>query len=176
MGMGNIWIMKLSHLCALALTLVASACGSGDKDWTQRPLKTVTGTTKEVAFSIELPDGMEKQDDGGMVRFDFHIDGRHKTPEISVGTADYAPTLDDYLKTEPGVTNWIRKDTLPDGYIVSYENSSYKGREDYLVFARRAIGGKTLTCNARVTPWTKGATTKDKLPALEKICLSLKPS
>lgn len=160
---------------ALTLYLTLAGCG-GDKVWSDRALKTVTGTVDGTGFTIEVPDGMHRTDEPTRVQFDFEISGRTKTPDITVNTDKYAPTLDDFIKSEPNVTNWVRKDALPDGYIATYENSSYKGREDYLVYVHRVIGGKSLTCSARVTPWTKGATTKDKLPALEKICLSLKPN
>ncbi|MDB4955492.1 MAG: hypothetical protein JWO36_3061 [Myxococcales bacterium] len=158
----------------LMLCVAATACAGGGDDWTKKPLKTVSGTAGGVPFSIELPDGMREKVDGKDVRYDFHIDDRTKTPEITVSAGGYAKTLDDYMKTEPGVDNWLRKETLPDGYVVSYENSSYKGKEDYLVYVYRTFGDKVMTCHARVTPWTKGAAVKDKVPLIEKMCLSMK--
>ena len=157
--------------------VMAAACGKGDgDDWSTKPLKTVSGTTKGIAFTIDLPDGMRQKVDDDNVRYDFLVGDYAKTPEIIVGATGWAKTLDDYLKTETETKNWLRKEALPDGYITSSENSSYPGKEDYLVYVYRTFGDKTLTCHARVTPWTKGAQVKDKVPLVEKMCLSMKPA
>src|SRR4051812_18926323 len=157
---------------AAVVLLVAAACGKGSgDDWTKRPVKTQSATVKGVAFTIDLPDGMRKKEEPDEVRWDFLVDGYAKTPEVSVSATGWADSLDKYLETEKDVTNWLRKDSLPDGYVVSYENSSYKGKEDYLIYVYKKTGDKVLTCHARVTPWTKGASTKDKVPAVEKMCL-----
>lgn len=57
---------------------------------------------------------------------------------------------------------------------MSAENSYYKGKEDYTVHLEKAVGDKSLHCNARVTPFTRGEKMKDKLPQVEAMCLSLK--
>ena len=62
-----------------------------------------------------------------------------------------------------------------DGYVAAFENSSYKGKEDYVLHAQRYVGDSALTCNARVYPMKKGENVKDKLlPLVQKMCLSLK--
>ncbi len=162
----------------LILALAAAACGKGGgDDWTKRLVKPVTGTAGGIAFTIDLPEGMRQKPDGDDVKFDFLVGEYAKTPSFTIGSAAFAKTLEDYVKFESKVDNWLRKDALPEGgYVVSYENHNYKGKEDYLVYVYRPVGDKALTCSARVTPWTKGASVKDKVPLVEKACLSLKPA
>lgn len=162
-------------LAALVITL-AAACGGGGpgSDWTKKPIETVPIEVDGTKLTIDVPKGMRLEAESGGVTFDFHVGGYVKTPRISVRSGGFAATLEDYVKGEPQVDNWVRKDALPDGYVVSYENSAYKGQEDYLVFVHRTLGDKVFTCSLRVTPWARGATVKDKLPLAEKICLSLK--
>jgi len=165
--------MRIAWVCVLA----AAACGTGSgDDWTKKPVKPVSATVKGIPFTIELPEGMRQKAEADEVRWDFHVDGYAKTPEVTVSAAGWADSLEKYLETEKSVDNWLRKDSLPDGYVVSYENSAYKGKEDYIVYVYKKAGDKVLTCSARVTPWTRGAKTKDKVPLVEKMCLSLKPA
>jgi hypothetical protein len=166
--------MRNLTVCALALAI---GCGKGGgDDWTKKPTKQVSGTVKGQAFTIEIPDGMRQKAEADEVRWDFLVDGYAKTPEITVRAGGWADSLDKYVETEKSVDNWLRKEATADGYIASYENHNYKGKEDYLVYAYKKVGDKVLTCSARVTPWTRGATTKDKVPLIEKMCLSLKPA
>ena len=159
----------------LLAILGAAACGGGKKaDWTSRPIKTVSATTGGVAFTIDLPDGMRQKDDKDEVEWDILDDGRVHTPELDVSAGAYAKTIDEYVKTEPNVKTWLRKDKLADGYVVSHENDAYEGKDDWIVYAYRELGGKVLTCHARVTPWAPGETAKDKVPLVEKMCLSIK--
>lgn len=156
------------------LLLAIAACGGKDGDWTSKPIKPVSSTAGGVAFTIDVPDGMRMRPDGDRVTFDFDVDGRVHTPELTISAVGYADTLDDYVKTEPHVDTWLRKDKLADGYVASYENSAYKGKDDWIVYAYRKFGDKVLTCNGRVTPWAHGDTAKDKVPLVEKMCLSIK--
>ena len=159
------------------LVLVA-ACGSkgAGEDWTRRATKPVTATVDGVKFSIDLPEGMREKDAPEEVTFDFHVtidgEGYTKTPEFHVRTDKYGDkTLDDFVKNwGKDVTVWLRKEAQPDGYLASYENPAYKGKDDYLVERH----GDGLQCSARVTPWNRGDTVKDKVPLIEKMCLSLK--
>ena len=164
--------MRMLAICLV----VAAACGGKGEDWTKRPLKQVIATSGGIKFTIEVPDGMRQRPDGDGVQWDFLIDDRVFTPDITVRAGGYAKTLDEYVATDKTVDQWIRKDTLPDGYIATNENPSYKGREDYLVYVYKKVGDSALTCHARVTPWRKGGKTKDQLPQLEKICLSMTPA
>jgi hypothetical protein len=158
----------------LCLIIAAGCGGGGGDDWTKRPVKPVSATVEGIAFAIELPEGMRLKAKPDEARWDFLVGEYAKTPEITVREGGFAKTLEDYLKVEPKVDNWLRKETLPDGYIVSNENDAYKGQEDYLVYVYKTFGDKVLTCHARVTPWERGATVKDKVPLVEKMCLSMK--
>jgi hypothetical protein len=159
----------------IGTSLCAAACGKGGGgDWTSRPIKPITVTVDGVKLTIDAPDGMRQKEDHGQLRLDF-LDGEYvKTPDITIGIGGYAKTIDDFVKTEPKVDSWVRKEALPDGYVASYENPTYKGKEDYLVYVNRTLGDKVVTCNVRLTPWDRGATVKDKIPQAEKICLSIK--
>ena len=160
----------------LAAVCVVAACGGGGEDWTKKPTETVSGKVDGVAFTIEVPKGMRQKAEADELRFDFLVDDRVFTPDIVIREGAFAKTLDDYVKGEPKVASWIRKESLADGYVVSYENPNYKGKEDYLVYAIKTVGDKVLTCSGRVTRWSKDDKVKDKVPALEKVCLSIKPA
>lgn len=169
-------IRAIVFACALA------ACGKkgAPEDWTKRPVKTTTASVRGIKFSIDLPEGMRQKDERDEAVWDFLVEmgGEKyaKTPEIRIKSGQYADkTLEDAMKSpiRQKVTNWVRKDTLPDGYIIAFENDMYKGKEDYIV--ERYIGSEpSLECWIRVSPWTRGATVKDKLPQVEKICESVK--
>jgi hypothetical protein len=172
-------VMKISA-SVLLVSLVACGGNNGPESWTKRPVKTVTGTVEGIKFSIDLPDGMRQKDEKDEAVWDFLVEHGgekySKTPEIRIKSGKYADkTLEDAMKSpvRSNTTNWVRKDTLPVGYIVAYENGAYKGKEDYIV-ERYIAGEPSLECSIRVTPWTRGATVKDKLPQAEKICESLK--
>jgi hypothetical protein len=169
-------VMSRHAACAAALALATlTACGKkGGSDWTQRPIKTISGTVDGIAFTIDVPDGMRQKAKPDELALDF-LDGEYaKSPDVWIRSGTSGKTLDDYVKSEPNVTVWLRKESLPDGYIASHENAAYKGTDDWIVAAVRTGGGKVLSCNARVTPWEPGATAKDKVPLVEKMCLSLK--
>ena len=155
----------------LALAVLA-ACGGGGGDWTTRAVKPVAASFNGKAFTIDLPEGMRQKADKYEVRWDFLEGDYVKTPEITVSDTAGWKTLEDYAKSNPKVATYVRKDALPDGFIVAHENDSYPGKEYYLVYMVKAGWG----CSARVTPWSKGDSVKDKLPAVEQMCLSLKPT
>ena len=159
---------------ALAIILTAACGGGSDSDWTKKGTETVSIDVEGSKLTIDVPKGMRMKSESDGVTFDFLVGEYVKTPDISIREGGFAATIDDYVKGEAKVDNWLRKDTLPDGYIVSYENSAYKGKEDYVVFAHRTLGDKVFTCSVRVTPWSRGAKVKDKVPLAEQICLSLK--
>jgi hypothetical protein len=156
----------------LAVLVLLAACGGGGGDWSARKVAPVTGTFNGKAFTIELPQGMTQTPSKYEVTFDFREDGRVHTPSVTVSDSAGWKTLDDYVKSETKVSTWVRKDTLPNGFIAAHENTAYPGREDYVVYS--VIDG--WGCMVRVTPWKKGDSVKDKLPAAEQMCLSLKPA
>ena len=157
--------MKLAALVLLA------ACGGGGGDWTTHKVAPVKATFNGKAFTIDLPEGMTQKESKYEVSWDFREGGRVHTPSVTVSDGAAWKTLDDYVKSEPKVTTWERRDTLPNGFIVAHENTTYVGKEDYVVYA--VVDG--WGCMVRVTPWKKGDSVKDKLPAVEQMCLSLKP-
>lgn len=166
------WVL----ITSLAATTGCSKSSGGMSDWTKLPVKTVSATVKGLAFTIDLPEGMRQTLDRDDVAFDFHVNGRVYTPSFTISAGSVAMTLDDYVKFQNKVENWLRKDTLPDGYVVSYENPNYKNSQDYITYVHRAFGDQVLTCRARLTPSSPEGKPKDQVPTVEKACLSLKPA
>lgn len=169
---------------ALSLLLLA-ACGSdGPTHWSKQPLETMEGTNDGVTFQIQLPKGMKKSSVESKydVEFGYHADvggeSRVFTPSVSVSKASKKQTLDEAMKGESDIkapTDVVFKEETADYWAYAIENSSYKGREDYLVRAQKTVGDVTFQCNARVTPMTKGAKVKGDLPLVAKMCQSIKP-
>ena len=165
--------MQLKHFPFLLLV----ACGGdGDKEWTQRATPTVHKTVGGVGFSIDLPEGMRERVDGDRLHYDFVV--KHngedyvKPLELYFSTTTSAkPTLDAELASPlySGTTTLVRKDSLPDGYIIDYE-----ANKDTYVVDRYILGTPTLECNFLVRAWDRGDNLKDKLPQAEKLCLSMR--
>jgi hypothetical protein len=166
--------MRNIMLGAAAIVAIA-ACGksdSGPEHWSKRPTETVSATVGGQGFTIEVPKGMRQEAEADEVRFDF-LEGEYVfTPEIVVrlGKELGSPEKDLQYEKDPNV---LRKEAMADGWVVSMENSYYKGKEDYIVHAEKKAGDKVFVCNARVTPWKKGETVKDKVGLVEKMCLSI---
>lgn len=155
---------------ALLIATLAACGGGGGDDWTKRKLVTSNETVDAVTFSIDLPEGMTKKvDNHGGMHWDVRENDRVFTPDITVSDKAAFKTLDDYTKFA-AAKEYLRKDTLPDGFIVAHENPAYPGKEDYIVYAMRG----PLGCMVRVSRWTKGDDVKAKLPAAEQLCLSIK--
>jgi hypothetical protein len=165
--------MQLKNVVFLLLV----ACGDkGDKEWTQRATPTVHKTIGGVGFSIDLPEGMRERLERDELHYDFVV--KHngedyvKPLEIYVSTTTSAkPTLDEELKSPlySPTTVWVRKDSLPDGYILDYEAN----KDTYWV-ERTILGSPSLQCRFLVRAWDRGDNVKDKLPQAEKVCLSMK--
>ena len=163
----------------LATFLVAAAAcgGGGPTHWQEQPLETIDGTFDGHKYSVELPKGMVKSSDKYSDEYQYKAKRGDElyvfAPNLSVGWATKKETLEDRLKSETETP--VHKEQTADGYVAAFENSSYKGKEDYVIYAQRYVGDAALTCNARVYPMKKGENVKDKLlPLVEKMCLSLK--
>jgi hypothetical protein len=159
----------------LAALLLLAACGdSGPDHWSKRPTETVAATVDGIAFSIDVPKGMRMEAKPDEVELDFLIDDRVYTPNLHIRASSSGGTADEELKFEKN-PNVLRKEDLPDGFVVSFENSAYPGKEDYIVRAARRAGDRWLTCSGRVTRWKKDEKVKDSVPLVEKMCLSIVP-
>jgi hypothetical protein len=167
----------------IALVLLVAACGSdGPTHWNKQPLEPQEGTNDGVTFTIQLPKGMTKSsvESKYNVEFAYHaeVGGESRTfaPSVSVSKASKPKTLEEGMKSESDIkapTDVVFKEEGADFWAFALENSSYKGREDYLVRAQKKLGDITLTCNARVYPMKKGGKAKDDIPAVVKMCQSL---
>lgn len=152
----------------LALLFVA-ACGGDSDHWSTRKLVASNETVAGKAFSIELPEGMRRRVDGDQIRWDFHEDDRTMLPEVDVGPKFHYKSAAEY-RADHNVTAAIHEQNLPDGFIVTHENTPNSGRQDYIITAVRG----PLECSIRVTPWRRSEDTRSKLGAAEQICLSIK--
>ena len=159
----------------LAISCLLVACGGkGSAHWKDQPIETQTGTIDGVKFSIDLPKGMEKSkvESKYAVDWQFHQDGRAYAPMLSVGHLPKKQTLDESLAMSKDVP--LQKVQQADSWIYSAENSSQKGKEDYIIDAQKFVGDGALTCHARVHAMQKGEDVKALIPLVEKMCLSLK--
>ena len=167
------------------LLLAVAACGGGDgpTHWNKQPLETFEGTNEGITFTIQLPKGMQKSkvESKYDVEFAYHAEvggeGRVFAPSVSVSKAAKKQTLDEAIKDDSSVkapTDIVFKEETADGWVYALENSSYKGREDYVVYGQKNIGDVTLRCSARVYPVKKGGKAKDDIPLVAKMCQSLK--
>jgi len=161
----------------LLALLVVAGCGGGPTHWQDQPLETIESTFEGHKYSIEIPKGMVKSDSKYSDEYQYKAKRGDElyvfAPSISVGWTDKKETLGDRMKTEKETP--VHSDSNAEGYVVALENSAYKGKEDYVIYAQRYVGEGAFTCNARVYPMKKGETVKDKLlPLVEKMCLSIK--
>lgn len=160
------------------LVLALAACGSdGPAHWNKQPLAPQEGTNDGVTFTIQLPKGMEKSkvESKYDVEFAYHVDGRTYAPSVSVSKASKAKTIGEAMSSEniKAPSEVVFKEDGADFWAFALENSSYKGKEDYVIRAQKKLGDVVLTCNARVYPMTKGGKAKDDIAAVAKMCQSL---
>jgi hypothetical protein len=159
------------------------ACGSdGPTHWSKQPLETFEGTNDGVTFTIQLPKGMKKSSVESKydVSFAYHAEvggeSRVFAPSVSISKASKKQTLDEAITGDSSVkapTDVVFKEETADSWVYALENSSYKGREDYVIYGQKTIGEVSLRCSARIHPMKKGAKTKGDLPLVAKMCQSL---
>jgi hypothetical protein len=164
---------------ALWIPLVV-ACGSdGPTHWNKQPLEPQEGTNEGVTFTIQLPKGMQKSsvESKYSVEWGYHAKVGDEdyvfAPSISVGKASKKQTLDEAIKSEKEPIVW--KEDGPNAWAYAYESSSRKGKEDYMVIGQTTAGDVTMRCTARVYPMTKSGKAKDDIPAVARMCASIKP-
>ena len=159
----------------LALVLMVVACGGGGPaHWKDQPIETQSATIDGVKFTIDLPKGMEKSkvESKYSVDWQYHQDGRAYAPMLSVGHLAKKQTLDEALQGQPAHERASHDDS---GWVYVVENSSQKGKDDYLVDAQRFVGDGSLSCHARLYAMRKGEDVRELTKLVEKMCLSLKP-
>lgn len=166
----------------IALVLLVAACGGdGPTHWNKQPLEAQGGTNDGTTFTIQLPKGMKKSSVESKydVEFAYHaeVGGESRTFAPSVSVSKSKPkTLEEAMKSESDIkspADVVFKEEAADFWAFALENSSYKGREDYVIRAQKKIGDIALNCNARVYPMKKGGKAKDDIPAVVKMCQSL---
>src|SRR5687768_16782176 len=121
---------------ALAVVLLAAACGeSGPTHWKKQPLETMEGSNDGVAFTIQLPKGMQKSsvESKYSVEWGYHAKVGDEdyvfAPSVSVSKASKKQTLDEAIKGESSVkapTDVVFKEETANGYVFALENSAYK--------------------------------------------------
>jgi hypothetical protein len=162
--------MRIARFRGLPLVIVFVACGGGGPPaWDQQPIETMSGTVGGTAFTIDLPKGCEKSkvDSKYDVEFNYHHDGRVYAPTVSISKDDKKQKLD-------AKATVLHKDQTADGWVYAVENTAYPNKEDYIIRCEKFVGDAALAGSVRIFPLKKGETTKELIPAAEKLCLSLK--
>jgi len=164
-------------LCVLVISVACS------KDWTAKPSQPVSGKLIGTSFTIELPEGMEKQpaDADWSVEWKLPGGGAH-APSVTV--ADHGsesphprrPTSadDELTHVSPSASEEVvRKEATADGFAITEQQKSKTYVTAHVV---RIAGEKVLTCDAATSGGVVGAVANfDAVKAsLEKICGSLK--
>lgn len=177
---------RLTPLWSCALAASGACKGSSNEGspgtaaaahWSTQPLEPTTGTTRGTSYTIDLPKDMTLRDRGksGM-RYELAPHGLAIT--VSIGGAER--TVDEFLSTRRDDTVYLRKDTLPDGFLVTYQNPSYDDPNDLMVHLYRGFGvdtnhaGEGMTCHASLKPRAPAEQAKSSIGVVERACLSLK--
>jgi hypothetical protein len=165
---------------ALVFPLLVACGGGGPDHWNKQPLETQEGTNDGVTFTIQLPKGMQKSkvESKYSVEWAYHVDGRTYAPSVSVSKASKKHTLAEAIEGEKKITKDLEvvwKEETPTSWAFAYENSSYKGKSDFIITGETTTGEVTMSCHARVYPMKKGGDAKGDIPAVAKMCASIKP-
>ena len=172
-------------LLANAIGLGLVACGSdGPTHWKDQPLETAEGTNDGVAFTIQLPKGMKKStvESKYDVEWGYHQEyageNRVFAPSVSISKASKKQTLEEAIKDDRDIkapTDVVFKEESPAAWVYAKENSSYKGKEDYIVVGQTNVNETTaMRCHVRVYPLTKGGKVKGDIQKIAEMCKSLK--
>lgn len=166
----------------LLLLLVVLGCksdpqtapASKEPHWSTRPLETSEATTRRTRYSITLPKGMTVRDRNrsGM---------RYELPglALTISTGGIERSMAEFRATHRDDTVWLRTDTLPDGFLATYQDPSRDDPHRLMVHLYRGFGVNTdhanegMTCHGELRPAHPGEVVKTSIPAAEKICLSL---
>lgn len=156
----------------LASSLALAACGGGGSgDASGKPAGTGAGAAaskptklEKVGLTLDLPADATVSDaiggDGNMVM------APNTTFTVSVAKATDPKTADD-AKAAALATENLKIEKLPDGWVLTSENTGSAGR-NYWLTMRREIGGKGYMCE---TMQSADAQVKAAIAA----CKSLKP-
>lgn len=167
------------------LFLLLVACGDdGPTHWNKQPLEPQEGTNDGVTFTIQLPKGMRKSsvESKYSVEWGYHAKRGGEdyvfAPSVSVSKSSKKRTLAEAIDEEKKVTkdlDVVWKEETPASWAYAYENTTYKGKDDYMIIGETTTGDITMRCTARVYPMTKGGKAKGDIPAVAKMCASIKP-
>jgi hypothetical protein len=162
----------------VGLSMCLAACGgeSGPPAWNKQPMVATSGTVGGIAFTIDLPKGMEPSsvNDDREQAYAYHADGRTYAPRVSV-TKFKKQSLADAKAMFSKTDAILHEAETPTGWVYAVENSAYKGKQDYLVYCQTYVGEDGLDASVRIYPVGKsGGSTKELIPDAEKLCQSLK--
>jgi hypothetical protein len=162
----------------LGVLCVLGGCGGGGPEhWKDQPIETVQGSFEGHAYTIEIPKGMKKSDiTKSWDDYSYHAKRGGEdyvfAPNVSVSWNTKKQSLDEALGHEKNPV--VRKEQLSDGFIFVLESEAMKKNKSFTVDLERYVGDGALTCHARVWEMAKGEDVKGLVPAVEKMCLSLK--
>ena len=159
----------------LVVLIAVAGCKSVPSDWSDKKPVTQTVKQPELTYSIDIPDGLPKDDrnvgDWSDARVEYD-----KTPKVftSVYPLEMPKTLDEASREaslHPDKANFVRKDQRPDGWAFT-DAPADKHRIEVSVL--KSMGGKIVKCTA-VQVMEDELPSYDKTKAmLEAICDSLK--
>lgn len=162
------------------------ACGSdktdskartkpGDRDWASAPLKRVKASAKNIAFSVEVPDGLHRETTPISTNWSVEGSATFVSPIINVAVSEVAMPADADAAAKrylPKTMVVATKQTLPGGYLVVYHsaNKSRVGARVYLKINDK----RTLYCEASQARPGGVANAAKVMDWLARVCRSLK--
>lgn len=157
-------------LAVLALALAGGCKESSGGSFTGKELKPVEASVGGVAFSIGLPDGLQKNDalsSDTLVAWEARPAG---SLTISVGKLALPPaTLKDAVARGGGAATVTKQEAIEGGFLVlAHSNNKELARVDVY----KKVGDGALWCNATASDAAKLEEAKGWL---EKVCLSMAP-
>lgn len=145
------------------------------RDWSTAPLKRVKTVVKDVAFSIELPDGLHR--DSGSISTNWSVEGTAHlvSPVIHVAVSetrlpsDVDAAASQYMMSTATIES---KKAIPGGYLVVFHDRN-KARVSARVYLR-VTERRTLYCEASQSRGGGVPNADAVMDWLARICSSLK--
>jgi hypothetical protein len=173
--------MRSIIVFAIAAISVAACSKSADypKHWSKQPLETVTGVIRDQKFQIQIPKGMVASSTGWRREWTYHqkVGGKDKSfpMKIAIGWREPGNKMERLLGTGIDSPLVLRKEQRADGFIYTHQLEGWRDNQHFQIVAQNYIGKAAFMCEIHVSPMFKGENTREYLPLLEQMCLSVQP-